>query len=102
MKLVFVTTIIFNTFIFCQTTLKSKDSVKIDSSGLVNLINLNKGGELVMEGVYGPEVRDIEGTIYKTVFIGTQLWMAENLKVSTYNDGSIISNLMLIVNFTSN
>ena len=39
MKLVFVTTIIFNTFIFCQTTLKSKDSVKLNSSGPVNLKN---------------------------------------------------------------
>jgi uncharacterized protein (TIGR02145 family) len=72
--------------------LKSKDSVKLNSSGPVNLKNKKVVGELLMDGEYGPEVKDIEGTIYKTVFIGTQLWMAENLKVSTYNDGSIISN----------
>jgi len=45
------------------------------------------------EAVYGM-VRDIDGNEYRTIDIGNQVWMAENLRTSRYRNGEDITYVM--------
>lgn len=53
------------------------------------IVNSSNGILFNPDLTYG-SVTDIEGNVYKTIQIGTQVWMAENLRVTKYRNGDVI------------
>ena len=69
--------------VFCSEII----SATIDAAGL------DLGSIEACSQGYG-SVYDADGNIYTTVLIGTQLWMAENLRTAHFDDGSEIPNII--------
>ena len=69
------------------------DSADINDDGILNVLDIVQLVNCVVEENcenLGSSCIDYDGNIYETVVIGNQLWMAENLRVTQYNNGDQI------------
>ncbi len=57
---------------------------------IIFLISFTYSCEKEIDNDKSLTVEDYDGNVYKTVQIGDQIWMAENLKATHYADGTII------------
>jgi uncharacterized protein (TIGR02145 family) len=60
----------------------------------INSIGTGYGGaQMFNTGDTANTVTDIDGNVYRTVTIGSQVWMAENLRVTHYRNGDAVSHI---------
>jgi uncharacterized protein (TIGR02145 family) len=86
------------------------NSIKMKSSTTGDTLYSGNGNYLIIPGLSlanpilnQPEapVTDIDGNVYQTVRIGTQVWMAENLKVSKYRNSNPIPTGLTDIQWSS-
>lgn len=72
-----------------------------EANGIYSNNVINAVLEVIMRPGEESTIVDIDGNNYKTIKIGTQTWMMENLKTTRYRNGSPIPNLADQLSWTS-
>ncbi|HPH81803.1 MAG TPA: FISUMP domain-containing protein [Flavobacteriales bacterium] len=83
--------------------LTTPDTIKVSTPVAVQVGSSGaNAGTIQACSQYASTVSDIDGNVYPTVLIGSQLWMAENLRTTRFENGTAIPNVTDGTTWTQN